>query len=333
MPSHVRKETDIPGTDLLAYQLVELIRQHSSPLEPASTGLQPVLKKLPDVRAVLFDIYGTLFVSGSGDIGLTSDQQRAEAFVKALQAVGLEWKDEAGEEGACLLRRCIEEEHERLRAQGVEYPEIEILEIWKKTLNLLVAAGKISSSQRKKTKDGSAAEMVVEPDRLRRLAVHFELAVNPVWPMPECACTLETLKAKGMVLGVVSNAQFFTPLLFPALLGKSLTELGVAPSLRLFSFEHRQAKPGTFLYKQAKTVLQRDFGIQPQQVLYVGNDMKNDVAAAAAVGFRTALFAGDQRSLRLREQDEMVQGVKADVVVTSLAQLVECVSEEKSNDG
>ena len=47
----------------------------------------------------------------------------------------------------------------------------------------------------------------------------------------------------------------------------------------------------------------RQRGFPAERVLFVGNDMLNDVAAAAAVGLRTALFAGDQRSLRLREKD------------------------------
>ena len=37
--------------------------------------------------------------------------------------------------------------------------------------------------------------------------------------------------------------------------------------------------------------------------------MLNDVAAAAAVGMRTALFAGDERSLRKRDSDERVAGI------------------------
>ena len=43
-------------------------------------------------------------------------------------------------------------------------------------------------------------------------------------------------------------------------------------------------------------------GVAPGEVLYVGNDMLNDVYAAGQVGFRTALFAGDQRSLRMRQR-------------------------------
>lgn len=35
------------------------------------------------------------------------------------------------------------------------------------------------------------------------------------------------------------------------------------------------------------------------EIFYLGNDWKKDVVPATAVGFRTGLFAGDVRSLRL----------------------------------
>ena len=47
--------------------------------------------------------------------------------------------------------------------------------------------------------------------------------------------------------------------------------------------------------------------------------MRNDIAPAAALGFRTALFAGDRRSLRLREEDAL--GVTPDAIITSLDQI------------
>ena len=65
-------------------------------------------------------------------------------------------------------------------------------------------------------------------------------------------------------------------------------------------------------------------GIVGDEVLYVGNDMLNDVMPAASVGFRTALCAGDARSLRLREGDERIMGVSPDLVLSDLAQLDEC---------
>jgi putative hydrolase of the HAD superfamily len=56
-------------------------------------------------------------------------------------------------------------------------------------------------------------------------------------------------------------------------------------------------------------------------VLYVGNDLLNDVLPASKIGFRTALFAGDRRSLRWRENDSRTSGVTPDVVITRLADL------------
>jgi putative hydrolase of the HAD superfamily len=67
-------------------------------------------------------------------------------------------------------------------------------------------------------------------------------------------------------------------------------------------------------------------GISPESVLYVGNDMRNDIAPAARCGFRTALFAGDARSLRLRPDEPLCDGVNADIVVKELADLLHCLS-------
>ena len=46
------------------------------------------------------------------------------------------------------------------------------------------------------------------------------------------------------------------------------------------------------------------------------------------MGFRTALFAGDRRSLRLREGDSRVEGVSPDIVVKSLNEVARCVLKE-----
>jgi putative hydrolase of the HAD superfamily len=56
-------------------------------------------------------------------------------------------------------------------------------------------------------------------------------------------------------------------------------------------------------------------------VLYIGNDIRNDIWPADRLGCRTALFAGDARSLRLREDDERLSDVKPDRVVTALGQI------------
>ena len=56
------------------------------------------------------------------------------------------------------------------------------------------------------------------------------------------------------------------------------------------------------------------YDVQAPEVLYVGNDILNDILKniwpAATVGWETALFAGDKRSLRLRTDDQRVMGVR-----------------------
>jgi putative hydrolase of the HAD superfamily len=135
--------------------------------------------------------------------------------------------------------------------------------------------------------------------------------------MPEAVETLAALSAT-LPVGVVSNAQFFTPLLFPALTSRSLEELGVDPELCVFSFRFGEAKPSPSLFGPAVGTLARHHGVAKDEVLYVGNDMLNDMWAATEHGMRTCLFAGDNRSLRLREDHEIVQSVRTDAVVTSL---------------
>ncbi|MGA0334565.1 MAG: HAD family hydrolase [Kiritimatiellia bacterium] len=84
----------------------------------------------------------------------------------------------------------------------------------------------------------------------------------------------------------------------------------------------KEAKPSLRLYQN---LLEKLKEIKPEECLFVGNDMLNDVMPAQRVGMRTALFAGDRRSLRLRSGDSRVQGVEPDLVLTHLNQLMECL--------
>ena len=48
---------------------VEIFRNLAQSLTPIPSGETPQLQKLEAVRCVLFDLYGTLLVSGSGEVG------------------------------------------------------------------------------------------------------------------------------------------------------------------------------------------------------------------------------------------------------------------------
>lgn len=283
-----------------------LIRHHCRPLAPIPTGVAPRLAPLPGIRAVLFDIYGTLLVSATGDIGSGAANPPGEAFAQALQAAGLT-AVASGEQGAALFREVVEQFHAESRGRGVEYPEVDIVEVWRRLLPRTAAI------------DPSGATPTDE--LLRRVAVEYEVRVNPVWPMPHLEPTLAALAESGYRLGVISNAQFYTPELFVALLGKSLADLAIAPEMQYYSYRAGEAKPGMALYQAAQRQLQAS-GITPGETLYVGNDLLNDCLPAAQIGFRTALFAGDRRSLRMREGDPRVANLTPDAIVTDLADVL-----------
>jgi putative hydrolase of the HAD superfamily len=60
--------------------------------------------------------------------------------------------------------------------------------------------------------------------------------------------------------------------------------------------------------------------IAPAEALYLGNDARKDIHPAASLGFRTALFAGDARSLRLRESEPGL--LPPDAILTELSQII-----------
>ena len=286
-----------------------LIRQSSRAIEPLPTGERASLKQLHTIEAVLLDVYGTLFISSSGEMGHSDDASDAAAFSTALRDVGLQLLvDEA--EGVRCFRHAIEAAHSRSRQDGIEFPEVDIVAVWHTTLQALRRRGQLAG--------------VVEEVDIAALSLRYELATNPVWPMPGVAECLTELANRGISLGLISNAQWFTPLLFPALLGADLVALGIGTEMQFWSWRTGWAKPGEHLFRLAADALcQR--GIQPDRVLHVGNDMLNDILPAATVGFRTALFAGDRRSLRRREGDARVASVTPDIVLIALRDLLSCV--------
>lgn len=287
---------------------IQIIRRHCKPLDPISTNQTKRLTRLDDIRAVLFDVYGTLIISASGDVGAHVDAAKSTAFMDALLSVNIDVPCSA-EDAFREFIGMIRTHHTRAKSAGVDFPEVDIVSVWQESIQNLLPRDQLA--------DLSSIDW-------KRLAVEYEVRVNPTWPMPGLLDTTSSLQASGKLQGIVSNAQFFTPELFPALVDKSVNDLGFDPQLQYYSYLFGHAKPGVRLYELAAEAL-RKRGILPSQTLYVGNDMLNDVRAASLVGFRTALFAGDERSLRLREDDARVAGILPDLLITELADLGTCV--------
>ena len=320
-------------------RLCHIIRQSSRPLSPIPTGVEGKLQHLEEIRAVLFDIYGTLFVSRSGEIGgagasadlggedqnLNLDQLSVtigKAFYKlfadaiyhqlgtnklltfAEQPSDQDFRS-LGKELMSEFKKTIHEIHAAKRKEGVPWPEIDVRGIWGNIIG--------------KAFNGDEVQHKID-----HWAVEYEVKTNPVWPMPHTIDCIGRLGSAKLALGIISNAQFYTPLLFPALLERDLEELEISPKMQYYSYQSGRSKPDSYMFESAEKAL-GVMGITAGQTLYVGNDMLNDMMPAAQVGFRTALLAADQRSLRLRAGDPRVAQVDPDIVAMDLEEVVACV--------
>ncbi len=215
------------------------------------------------------------------------------------------------EKGTSLLQEEIHTVHREKRAQGVHFPEIDILQVWHR---VLLRLGLLTEGENK---------IKIKIKKIRLTALSYECRTNPVWPMPGLLETLRRLQDKKIQFGILSNAQFYTPILFEILCNnQSLTGLGFNPGLCLFSYLEGEGKPSPNLFSTLALRLE-DYDVAASEVLYVGNDMLKDIWPAADVGWQTALFAGDNRSLRLREDDPRVRNIQPTMVIDDLRQLVD----------
>lgn len=285
----------------------------SSPLEPEETGEEPVLNKLTGIKAVIFDFYGTLFISGVGDIGIDEGKSDAGLLIESLKAANIEpIHDNAGNRGYEIYNKVVIEQMQELKSSGIPYPEPDIRKVWRNVLNQMYAEDLIGIS--------------TSSDHHDRIAVEFEVRMNPIWPMPGLEETISGLKENDIELGIISNSQFYTPIAFEALAGKTLDELGFNRHLLHWSYEESRKKPGLVFYEH---FLEKASGhlpdLDPGNFLYVGNDMLKDVYPAHELGIKTALFAGDSRSLKWRPEDSRTKNLSPDIVITKLSQILDCV--------
>ncbi|MCC5926429.1 MAG: HAD family hydrolase [Bacteroidetes bacterium] len=286
------------NTEDLANRIVSLTEEK----EPIPTSQHALIPNAKRIKAVMLDVYGTLLITGT-EPGLASDSgTEHRALQDALNALGYDVSKTDIPAAIEQLHERIQHSHKEQREKGIDYPEVDILAIWR----ALPALTEVSD------------------DDIPTLITEFVSRVEKPWLMPGLAEMMDVLNSNGIAVGIISNAQFYTPITLEALTGQSLHEIGFDPELCFFSYACNIAKPSTKFYQLAADKLARR-GIAPSQVLYIGNDMLKDVYPSMQIGFNSALFAGDQRSLRLREDDDRCKNLHPDAVFTHLSQVVHCL--------
>ena len=286
------------------------------PLTPLSTGIPPRLARDENIKCVVFDVYGTLLISASGDIDKLKLSTSCVMNSFAQCGIDILSKDPA-HSAEYVIRRykeTIKELKNKARAENNEHPEINIREVWRMLLSSLHAEKLINK--------GSI-------DEVDLLALHFEILSNPVYPMPFMAEIIHSLRRRDIPLGIVSNAQFYTPMIMNYFLGEEIENDGeiraFEPEMSIYSYRESISKPSTVLFEKLLEGAS-SYGLKNSEILFVGNDMLKDIYPAQKLGIRTALFAGDARSLRLRQEEPMLAEVIPDYTINNLEQIMDIVS-------
>jgi putative hydrolase of the HAD superfamily len=278
--------------------IADMIDRLLFPILPLPTQLVKGGRLKAPIKALLLDVYGTLLVSASGDINKkTIYRDTAKRLDQLFYRFNIK---KSPNNLRKELMDTIYAHHHQSKAAGIDHPEIVIESIWQSILGWY------------------------DNEKIKQFAIEYELIVNPVWPMPYLWVLLKHLFEKKIPVGIISNAQFYTPLLIEAFADAPLKHLGFAPDLIFFSYQYGRAKPSSYLFEKAAQHLSLK-GIHAKNILYLGNDVRNDILPAQMVGFQTALFAGDARSLRLRKNDPDCYGKMADMIITDLVQLLDLI--------
>jgi len=299
-------------------------RRTNLPPPPQPAKIEIYSEHLENIRAVLWDVYGTLCGVDVGDLekSMQNTDRLTIAAEETIAEFGLAQSFQLmfpQHSPAVALRdlylRLIDHSHLRSLAMGIEYPEVIIEKIWETILTQCLQVGYQPS--RKESTLFTAY----------RWAYFFDHKLQHTYLYPHALVCLQALKQAGIIQGIISNAQFYTPLHLRRLLCHVSKEDSVelqdyfSEPLVLFSYELGYSKPNSRAFQKAIDILSRQ-GIAPDEILYIGNDMLNDIWTAKKNGIKAMLYAGDHTQINLREDEPRCVNLRADAVVTDMTQII-----------
>jgi putative hydrolase of the HAD superfamily len=253
---------------------------------------------LKGVRAAIFDVYGTMV--NYWRLGFEGRESREALLTSAFAEVASRFgMVEALQKinPACLPEKTLGDfynglillNHQKSIDAGVALPEVRVEEVWSVISLMLKRNGYDVDAH---------APAGGSVDFARYVAYTYNFLSMGRDLYPDVATALKKLKENGIALGILSDAQFYTPIDLTLMLreqsgGKvdDYNEL-FDTDLTFLSCEYGFVKPSEALYRRLFDALY-EYQITPAQTVFVGNDLATDIRPAAALGMKTVLFCGD----------------------------------------
>jgi FMN phosphatase YigB (HAD superfamily) len=293
-----------------------------APPEVDRLKAKPHLVRLPQVRAVTWNVYGTLLAISGGDLVFQhpNDFVMNVALDKTVQEFKM-WQSMSRKPGqpADYMKIIYEQvlDEQRLGSGGEKHPEVAADRLWETIIKKLF--------QKDYKFDASFFGSLNEYSR--KVAYFFHASLQGTACYPDAAFALHHVARAGLAQGLLADGQCFTAVQLQRGLtaqeAVNLDEL-VPSDLRTLSYELRGRKPSDRLFRHSIQQLAKR-GITPDQVLHVGSRIAHDIVPAKRLGMKTALFAGDRGSLQATPEQLKEPPSRPDVLLTELSQITEVV--------
>ncbi len=285
----------------------------------------PAIKPIPEIKVVLWSVYGTLLSIDSGRL-LHQHHQELRMQI-ALQKTIEEFKmwqsmsRKPGQPWVYLLQQyngLIEDQRIAATARKGDSREVDSAVVWARMIEKL----KRNEYQWDEGYYGGLEEVAV------KVAYFFHAMLQGTEAFEGCAETLARLQQAGIRQGLLDDAQQFTLAQLVYQLKRQGADGNLAaffsPELSALSYQLEIRKPSPSLYQAAATRCSAR-GFTPEQVLYLTNRLTDDLGMAKKVGFRTGLMVVDEACTELTTADLKTPEFRPDRLLTDMRQVLDIV--------
>jgi FMN phosphatase YigB (HAD superfamily) len=296
-----------------------------APPVPQELRAKAHLTSLPGLRAVTWNIYGTLLTISGGELIFEHPHKFIMdiALDKTLQEFKM-WGSMTRKPGqpaeylGQIYARVLSDQR-MVPSPAEKYPEIAAESIWEEIIKKLF--------QKEYQFDAGFFGSLNEYSR--KIAYFFHASLQGTACYAGAAEALQQVRERSLLQGLLADGQCFTPIQLQRGLarqkpGAVLADL-IDRDLWALSGEVGARKPSERLFRKVLDELGRR-GIAPHQVLHIGSRVVQDLAPARKLGMRTGLFAGDKESLRASAEQLKDPATRPDVLLTELNQIIRVIT-------
>ena len=295
-----------------------------APVEVDRVKARPHLTQLPQVRVVLWNVYGTLLRIAGGELWFEHPKEFVMNLVldKTIQEFKM-WSSMSRKPGqpADYMKQLYDSvliEHRAVPGGTEKYPEVGADRVWEALIKKLF----------QKDYKFDAGFFGSLNEFSRKVAYFFHASLQGTAAYDGAAEALRRVAKMGLKQGLLADGQCFTRVQLQRGLSAQDKEATLDKLLDkdsiVLSHEIRGRKPSERLFRQALTALNQQ-GIAPNQVLHVGTSISRDLVPARRLGMRIALFAGDRNSLQATAEQLKEPIGRPDALLTDLNQIADVV--------